>query len=87
MRIKELEYKRIILKIDGDEEKERILSVKYAFEDCYEKIDEMDYYRKWFQHLHNIEEQRRKNLKQQANLKANANKLFGKNDPNQNVFR
>jgi len=56
MRIKELEYKRIILKIDGDEEKERILSVKYVFEDCYEKIDEMDYYRKWFQHLHNIEE-------------------------------
>ncbi len=47
----------------------------------------MDYYRKWFQHLFNIEEQKRKNLKQQANLKSNANKLLGKKDDAQNMFR
>lgn len=56
MKFKDLEYKRIILKVQGDEEKERILSIKYAYEDCYEKLDDMDYYRKWFQHLNNIDE-------------------------------
>ena len=56
MKIKDLEYKRTILKVYGDEEKERILSIKYLYEDCYEKLDEMDYYRKWFQHINNLDE-------------------------------
>jgi hypothetical protein len=48
IRIKEYEYRRLVIKIDLDEEREKFFSQKFNYEDSYEKIDEMDYYRKWF---------------------------------------
>jgi hypothetical protein len=48
LRIKEFDYKRVVYKIDTDDESAKNIVLKHNFEDCYEKIDEMDYYRKWF---------------------------------------